>query len=62
LVEGWTCSAAHPESDSIRSNFSRTTAGTHEVTFDASGLSSGVYFDCLQTGDYVETRGMVIVK
>jgi photosystem II stability/assembly factor-like uncharacterized protein len=37
-------------------------AGTHEVTFDAAGLPSGVYFYRLEAGDYVETKRMVVVK
>ena len=37
-------------------------AGTHKVTFDASGLSSGVYFYRLQAGNLVETNRMVLLK
>jgi hypothetical protein len=37
-------------------------AGTYDVTFDATGLPSGVYFYRLQARDYVETKRMVIVK
>jgi predicted esterase len=37
-------------------------AGTYEVTFDATGVPSGVYLYRLQAGDYVETRRMVVVK
>jgi hypothetical protein len=37
-------------------------AGTYEVTFDATGLPSGVYFYRLQAGDYVETKRMVVAK
>jgi hypothetical protein len=37
-------------------------AGTHIVTFDASSLSSGVYFYRLQAGEMVETRRMVLLK
>jgi hypothetical protein len=37
-------------------------AGVHTVTFDASGLSSGVYFYRLQAGDAVETKRMVLLK
>jgi len=37
-------------------------AGSHSVTFDASDLSSGVYFYRLQAGDAVETRRMVLLK
>jgi hypothetical protein len=38
------------------------TAGLYEVTFDAAGLPSGVYFYRLEAGDYVETRQMEVVK
>lgn len=38
------------------------TAGTHTVSFDASGLSSGVYFYHLQADDFLETRHMTLVK
>ncbi len=37
-------------------------AGTHEVTFDASGLASGVYMYRLTAGEFVQTRQMVLVK
>ena len=37
-------------------------AGTHEVSFEASGLPSGVYVYRLQAGDYVDTKRMVMVK
>ncbi len=37
-------------------------AGTHEVTFDATGLPPGVYFCRLQAGDYVETRSAVLIR
>lgn len=37
-------------------------AGYYEVSFDASGLSSGVYFYKLVTSDYLETRNMVLMK
>lgn len=36
--------------------------GTYEVTFDGSGLTSGVYFYKLQAGDYTETKRMVMIK
>lgn len=37
-------------------------AGNHEIAFDASNLSSGVYVYTLQAGDRVESRKMVLVK
>jgi photosystem II stability/assembly factor-like uncharacterized protein len=37
-------------------------AGYHEVTFDGSGLSSGVYFYRIQAGDLVETRRLLLLR
>ncbi|MBK7631221.1 MAG: T9SS type A sorting domain-containing protein [Ignavibacteriales bacterium] len=37
-------------------------AGTYEVEFNASNLSSGVYFYKLQSGSFVETRKMILLK
>jgi len=37
-------------------------SGQYEVTFDASGLSSGVYFYTLTAGNFTQTRKMVVVK
>ncbi len=37
-------------------------AGEHEVQFDASNLSSGVYIYRLQTGSQILTRQMVLIK
>ncbi len=36
--------------------------GTHSITFDGSGLSSGVYFYRLQAGKYEATGKMVLMK
>jgi hypothetical protein len=36
--------------------------GSYEVTFDGTGLNSGVYFYQLTAGSYRETRKMVLVK
>ncbi len=37
-------------------------AGRYEVEFDASGLSSGVYFYKLTSGSFTETKKMLILK
>jgi hypothetical protein len=36
--------------------------GTHEITFDASQLPSGVYIYRMQVGEYVETKRMTFIK
>lgn len=37
-------------------------AGTHEISFNASGLSSGVYFYVLNAGDFTQARKLVFLK
>lgn len=37
-------------------------AGRNEITFDASGLSSGMYLYKLQAGSFTETKKMIIIK
>ena len=36
--------------------------GTYKVNFDASGLSSGIYFYKLQAGTILQTRKMILLK
>jgi hypothetical protein len=40
----------------------RKDAGVHEVTFDATGLSSGVYFCRLTAGSFVQTRKFLLIR
>jgi hypothetical protein len=37
-------------------------AGYYETSFDAAGLSSGIYFYSLQSGNFLLTRKMILVK
>ncbi len=37
-------------------------AGYHSVAWDASNVTSGVYFYTLQAGEFVETRKMVLLR
>ncbi len=37
-------------------------AGNHQVIWDASNFTSGIYFYRLQAGDFVQTRKMVLLK
>ena len=37
-------------------------AGSYEVVFSADGLTSGVYFYQLRSGNYIETKKMVMMK
>jgi energy-converting hydrogenase Eha subunit A len=40
----------------------RMEAGYHSVVFDASQLSSGVYYYRIQAGDYAATRKLVLLR
>lgn len=37
-------------------------AGTYEVQFDASNLSSGIYFYTLKTNSFLNTKKMILIK
>ncbi|MFH1525871.1 MAG: T9SS type A sorting domain-containing protein, partial [Bacteroidota bacterium] len=37
-------------------------SGNYEVTFDASNLSSGVYYYQLKAGEFSETKKMILLK
>ena len=37
-------------------------AGNHKINFDASSFSSGMYIYKLQSGNYVETRKMILLR
>ncbi len=37
-------------------------AGSYEITFDASALSSGVYFYEIKTGNFTNTKKMLLIK
>lgn len=38
------------------------TAGTYNASFDATGMASGMYFYTLQSGPFIETRKMLLVR
>ena len=40
----------------------RQTPGKYQVTFDASNLTSGVYFYKLETAGFIETKRMMLIK
>ncbi len=37
-------------------------AGRHDVDFNASGLPSGIYFYKLTSGEFTETKSMILLK
>ena len=37
-------------------------AGYHQVVWDASDISSGMYFYRIQAGDYIEAKKMLLLK
>jgi len=37
-------------------------AGFHEINFDASALTSGVYFYRIQSGEFIQTKKMILMK
>ena len=38
------------------------TAGTHFVTFDGSGLASGIYFYSIEAGTFRKTKKMILIR
>ena len=40
----------------------RQAVGKHEVTFDATGLASGIYIYRLTGGSFVQTKRMMLIK
>jgi hypothetical protein len=41
---------------------SELTAGKHDVNFDATNLSSGTYFYTLTSGNFSETKKMILLR
>ena len=36
--------------------------GTYEVQFDASGFASGIYLYRIESGSFVQTKKMILIK
>jgi hypothetical protein len=36
--------------------------GLHNVVFDGAGLASGVYYYRLQTGEYTQTKKLLLIR
>jgi hypothetical protein len=49
-----------PQPEAAASSFVQ--AGEHSVTFDGSGLPSGIYFARLQVGEFTQTQKMILLK
>ena len=43
-------------------NIGRQSAGTHEINYDATNLSSGIYMVRMQVGNEVQTAKITLVK
>jgi hypothetical protein len=37
-------------------------AGAHEITWNAEGLPSGIYFYKLESGEYTKTQKLILQK
>lgn len=37
-------------------------AGTYEKSFNATALSSGIYYYKIETGSFIDTKKMILVK
>lgn len=40
----------------------KQSAGKYKATFDGSNLPTGIYFYTLKAGDFIQTRGMILLK
>jgi hypothetical protein len=37
-------------------------AGSYEINFSSDGLTSGIYFYEIHSGDFIETKKMILLK